>query len=135
MQRNKEARKLAAPIISRGLKKNTVDTSVDTLSEISALQGLEHNMNGIQVTHILFLDDLLKMLEQERIERTVVRSQATYSVENNGNATIRVTRKMGKWNQFGHVNGNDGLCLTEHEALFLIEMVIVDNYIFLSHSY
>lgn len=67
------------------------------------------------------------MLDQERIERSVVRSQATYSVrsENDDDPTIQVTRKMGKWNQFGYVHGQHGLCLTEHEALYLIEMVII----------
>lgn len=63
------------------------------------------------------------MLSQERIERTFVRSQATFDLDEYGDAHIVVTRKMGKWNQFGF-NSVHGFCLAEHETLFLIEMVI-----------
>lgn len=64
------------------------------------------------------------MLNQERIERTVVRSQATFELDEYGDALIVVTRKMGKWNQFGFNSGH-GYCLAEHETLFLIEMVVL----------
>lgn len=63
------------------------------------------------------------MLSQERIERTVVRSQATFEFDEYGDPLIVVTRKMGKWNQFGF-NSRVGFCLAEHETLFLIEMVL-----------
>lgn len=65
------------------------------------------------------------MLNQERIERVAGRSQAEYKPDGlTGQAMVLVTRKMGKWNQFGYVQ--DGLLyLHFHEALHLIEMVII----------
>lgn len=74
----------------------------------------------------LILDDLFQMLNQERIERVSVRSQANYlpnQLPAESKALIEVSRKMGKWNQFGHMQ-NGLLYLHPHEALHLIEMVI-----------
>lgn len=68
------------------------------------------------------LGDLFKMLNQERIERTVVRSQAIYDLSNENKCTIRVLRKNGQWNLYGYTV-NSVLYLHEHEALYLIAMV------------
>lgn len=65
------------------------------------------------------------MLSQQRIERVSVRSQAVYLPDKlpGSKNLVQVTRKMGKWNQFGHMR--DGmLYLHPHEALHLIEMVL-----------
>lgn len=73
-------------------------------------------------------DDLFQMLNQQRIERVSVRSQADYLPNQlpSRKNVIQVTRKMGKWNQFGHIRGGL-LYLHPHEALHLIEMVFVIN--------
>lgn len=114
-------------MVARSLKKKNHDGSTDSKQTISNLQGLFYiyyiKLSLIDSIIALPADDLLQMLSQERIERTIVRSQATFELDEYGDALIVVTRKMGKWNQFGF-NSGQGFCLAEHETLFLIEMVI-----------
>lgn len=127
MLQNIALQKSSAPSLSRGLKDVTPVNDANERAGIRALQGKENifiRIVELNIYFYIFTDDLFQILNQQRIERVSVRSQATFlpHQESGTPDMVQVTRKMGKWNQFGHVR--DGvLFLHPHEALHLIEIV------------
>lgn len=67
----------------------------------------------------MIADDLLKLISYERVEKSVVRSQAEYNAMT---GLVVVTRKLGKWNTYGY-RENNMYCLTYYETLYLIDTV------------
>lgn len=125
MRQNIALQKSIVPTLSRGLKDVFPTGSSEEKAEIRTLQGKQIIIFvDVEIHFVCVADDLFQILNQQRIERISVRSQANFvpNLLPGAQHLVQVTRKMGKWNQFGHMR--DGvLYLHAHEALHLIEMV------------